>query len=244
MSADLHAPPRVGGPVVLRPPRGRQGGDGDAPRRCRPGAGWFPIGGELTVGRARPQGGHLLRRRAGPDDPRVVAGLPLHGPNLFPERRPATARRGARVHRRHDRARATACCGASRSASASTRRGSTQHLTADPIDAVPHLPLPAATPTRPSRTGAWPSTPTTACSRSCARTTPAACEVRRRRTAGSTSPPMPDTFVVQPRRHARPDDRRPLPLDAAPGAHPADASACRSRSSSTRPGMRRSCRYR
>ena len=33
---------------------------------------------------ARPEGGALLRRGAAPDDPRVQAGRPLHGPNLFP----------------------------------------------------------------------------------------------------------------------------------------------------------------
>ena len=67
--------------------------------------GWFPIGGELTSSVPDRKEGIYFGAELGPDDPRVVAGLPLHGPNLFPERLPAMRRGGARVDGRHDRAR-------------------------------------------------------------------------------------------------------------------------------------------
>ncbi|MBS2031177.1 MAG: isopenicillin N synthase family oxygenase [Deltaproteobacteria bacterium] len=47
--------------------------------------GWFPLGGELTSGRPDLKEGIYFGQELGPDDPRVRAGLPLHGPNLFPE---------------------------------------------------------------------------------------------------------------------------------------------------------------
>src|SRR5512134_1222394 len=46
--------------------------------------GWFPVGGELTSGRPDLKEGIYFGAELGPDDPRVAAGLPLHGPNLFP----------------------------------------------------------------------------------------------------------------------------------------------------------------
>ena len=51
-----------------------------------------------------------------------------------------------------------------------------------------------------------------------------------RRAAGS------ERVRRQPRRHARPDDRRSLSVDAAPGPQTGGTSACRSRASSTRRG--------
>ncbi len=48
--------------------------------------GWFPLGEELTSGVPDDKEGLYLGSELGPDDPRVRAGLPLHGPNLFPER--------------------------------------------------------------------------------------------------------------------------------------------------------------
>lgn len=47
--------------------------------------GWFPEGGELTSGRPDRKEGVYFGRDLPADDPRVVAGLPLHGPNLAPE---------------------------------------------------------------------------------------------------------------------------------------------------------------
>ena len=177
--------------------------------------GWFPLGGELTSGVARRQGGPLLRRRAGRRPPRVLAGLPLHGPNLFPAEPGGAARRRARLPRRHDRARAPA------GAPVARRSGSTpgwfdRHLTADPtvLFRIFRYPPP---PSRRRRGGAWPSTPTTACSRSWPRTSSGGLEVRGP-DGWIDAPPVPGSFVVQPRRHARADDRRRLPVDPPPGA--------------------------
>ena len=47
--------------------------------------GWFPVGGELTAGVPDHKEGLYLGTELGPDDPRVVAGTPLHGANLFPD---------------------------------------------------------------------------------------------------------------------------------------------------------------
>jgi len=46
--------------------------------------GWFPEGGELTAGRPDHKEGLYFGQELAPTDPRVVAGRPLHGPNLFP----------------------------------------------------------------------------------------------------------------------------------------------------------------
>jgi isopenicillin N synthase-like dioxygenase len=53
--------------------------------------GWFPLGGELTSGRPDRKEGIYFGAELARDDPRVVAGTPLHGPNLFPSR-PAAMR--------------------------------------------------------------------------------------------------------------------------------------------------------
>lgn len=47
--------------------------------------GWFPLNGELTSGKPDWKEGLYFGEELGPDDPRVKAGLYLHGPNLFPE---------------------------------------------------------------------------------------------------------------------------------------------------------------
>jgi isopenicillin N synthase-like dioxygenase len=46
--------------------------------------GWFPVGDELTSGRPDQKEGVYFGTELPPDDPRVLAGTPLHGPNLFP----------------------------------------------------------------------------------------------------------------------------------------------------------------
>jgi isopenicillin N synthase-like dioxygenase len=46
--------------------------------------GWFPLGGELTRGRPDGKEGIYFGRELPVDDPRVQAGLALHGPNQFP----------------------------------------------------------------------------------------------------------------------------------------------------------------
>ncbi len=55
--------------------------------------GWFPLGGELTSGKPDRKEGLYLGTELGPEHPRVTAGWPLHGANLWPaevpELRPA-----------------------------------------------------------------------------------------------------------------------------------------------------------
>ena len=51
--------------------------------------GWFPFEGELTSGRPDRKEGIYFGAELGPDDPRVRAGTPLHGLNLFPSALPA-----------------------------------------------------------------------------------------------------------------------------------------------------------
>lgn len=46
--------------------------------------GYFPLGGELTSGRPDLKQGLYFGEELGGDDPRVAAGWPLHGANLFP----------------------------------------------------------------------------------------------------------------------------------------------------------------
>jgi isopenicillin N synthase-like dioxygenase len=58
------------------------------PRGGRAWRGWFPLGGELTSGRPDAKEGCYFGAELGPDDPRVQRGLPLHGPNLFPDELP------------------------------------------------------------------------------------------------------------------------------------------------------------
>ncbi len=47
--------------------------------------GWFPLGAELTSGRPDGKEGLYFGTELPPDDPRVRAGLPLHGANLWPD---------------------------------------------------------------------------------------------------------------------------------------------------------------
>jgi isopenicillin N synthase-like dioxygenase len=50
--------------------------------------GYFPVGGELTSGRPDLKEGLYFGAELSDDDPRVRAGVPLHGRNLFPRRVP------------------------------------------------------------------------------------------------------------------------------------------------------------
>lgn len=47
--------------------------------------GWFPVGDELTSGVPDDKEGLYFGTELSPRDPRVLDGLPLHGPNLFPD---------------------------------------------------------------------------------------------------------------------------------------------------------------
>ncbi|MGQ0831703.1 MAG: isopenicillin N synthase family dioxygenase [Microthrixaceae bacterium] len=58
------------------------------PRGGRAWRGWFPLEGELTSGRADRKEGIYFGAELAEDDPRVAAGLPLYGPNLFPRQVP------------------------------------------------------------------------------------------------------------------------------------------------------------
>jgi isopenicillin N synthase-like dioxygenase len=51
--------------------------------------GYFPVGAELTSGRPDLKEGLYFGAELSEEDPRVRAGLPLHGPNLFPRQVPA-----------------------------------------------------------------------------------------------------------------------------------------------------------
>ncbi len=51
--------------------------------------GFFPVGAELTSGQPDRKEGLYFGTELPADDPRVRAGLPLHGPNLFPPQVPA-----------------------------------------------------------------------------------------------------------------------------------------------------------
>ncbi|HVM09111.1 MAG TPA: 2-oxoglutarate and iron-dependent oxygenase domain-containing protein [Acidimicrobiales bacterium] len=50
--------------------------------------GWFAVGDELTSGIPDNKEGLYFGQELGVDDPRVQAGVPLHGPNLFPQEVP------------------------------------------------------------------------------------------------------------------------------------------------------------
>jgi isopenicillin N synthase-like dioxygenase len=59
--------------------------------------GWFPLGDELTSGVPDRKEGIYFGAELGADHPRVRAGTPLHGPNLFPAR-PAGLRAAVLAH--------------------------------------------------------------------------------------------------------------------------------------------------
>ena len=53
--------------------------------------GWFPVGGELTSGRPDRKEGLYIGAELAPTHPAVLAGTPLHGPNLLPSEPPDLA---------------------------------------------------------------------------------------------------------------------------------------------------------
>ena len=59
------------------------------PKAGRAWRGFFPVGGELTSGRPDLKEGVYFGTELPPTDPRVQAGVPMHGANLWPEGRPA-----------------------------------------------------------------------------------------------------------------------------------------------------------
>ena len=214
--AGAAGPPRPR-PRVLRPARGGEDGDRDGARR--PGvAGILPGRRRADLRSARPQGGPLLRHRARAGHPRVRPGLPLHGPQPLPAPGAGAARGGPANT-------STALTGAAQA----VLRGVALSLgldadyfatgyTADPtvLFRIFHYPPPAAEPD--DELGR----------RRAHRLRPAhpAGPGRQRRPAGAHAARLdrraadPRHLRLQHRRHARPADRRLLPVDAAPGPQP------------------------
>ena len=141
--------------------------------------GWFPLRGELTSGVPDQKEGFYFGEELGADDPRVRAALPLHGANLFPAR-PAELRDAVLEY-----IDAVTAVGHALLRGVSLGLGLDEawfdrHLTAAPtvlFRIFRYPPVRAAERQRAS--GASASTPTTACSRSWRRTTPAASKCAR-----------------------------------------------------------------
>ena len=138
--------------------------------------GWFPVGGELTSGMPDRKEGIYFGAELDPEHPRVAAGVPLHGPNLFPAH-PADLRDTVLAYMAAMTDLGHLLSGAVARALGLADDWFATHLTADPtvLFRIFHYPPgpaagageePAA-----DRGGVWPSTPTTACSRSFVRTT-------------------------------------------------------------------------
>jgi isopenicillin N synthase-like dioxygenase len=134
--------------------------------------GFFPVGAELTSGRPDLKEGLYLGAELPDDDPRVRAGVPLHGRNLFPRRVPQL------------RTAVLAYLDALSAAAQAVLRGVAVSLG---LDADYFATSYAANPTtcfasstthhrrRTTTAGALASTPTTGCSRCSPRTTTAVC---------------------------------------------------------------------
>ena len=207
-------------------------------------AGLVPARRRAHVRRARPEGGDLLRRGAPARRPRVVAGCRCTGRTCSPRGRPSCATT------------VLECMDAMTASATAARRASRWALGLDarlvrpPPDRRPGRRCSASSTTRRCR----PSADRPVGRRRAHRLRPAHDPRPGRRPAGSRCAAR-DGWVdgaagrgrvrVQPRRHARADDRRPLPVDAAPGPQRRAApTGCRSRSSSTPAGTPRSARCR
>ena len=176
-----------------RCPSRRKARDRDGARR--PGlARLLPGRRRADLGRPRPEGGLYFGAELADDDPRVRAGLPLHGPNLFPTQvAGACARRCSRYLDAYDAARPRRDARASRVSLGLRRTTSRARYTADPTMLFRIFHYPPAT-GRATTAGASASTPTTACSR-CSRRTTAAASRSARRDGWIDAPPIPGTFV-------------------------------------------------
>ena len=122
--------------------------------------GYFRVGDELTSGKPDQKEGLYFGAELPADDPRVLAGTPLHGPNLFPAEARGPPRGGARVHGRADRP------GPPADGRAGAEPGPRGVVLRRPRHGRAARPSSASSTTRrrPTRaSGAWASTPTTAC---------------------------------------------------------------------------------
>ncbi len=180
--------------------------------------GWFPVGGELTSGTPDRKEGLYFGEELPADDPRVVAGRPLHGANLFPIRPAGLRETVLAIPRRVHTARSPAD-GRIRTG-ARARRGLVRPRADDgPGDPLPDVPLPGAARRRGRRSGLGGG--------GAHRLRPAHDPVpgRGRRARGARprrlgrDPAPPGCAGLQPRRHARAHDRR------ASTARPHTASA-------------------
>ena len=158
--------------------------------------GWFPLGGELTSGRPDWKEGLYLGTELDDDHPRVMPGVPLHGRNLIPgddvlpglrqtilEWMPTSTALGHRVMQ-----------GIAGSLDLPADYFA-QPLHRRPAHPLSHLPATRAGRSRKGSTSATASasTPTTACSRCCARTV-GGLQVHAG-TAGSRRRPCRESFV-------------------------------------------------
>ncbi len=205
--------------------------------------GWFPVGGELTSGVPDHKEGLYLGRDLPADDPRVRAGRPLHGPNLWPAA-PADLRPAVEAWMAAMAALAAArAAGAWPWAWASTGHWFAEDLTADPtilfrIFHYPPVPASAA---------GWGVAEHTdyGLLTLLAQDHHGGLEVRSPRGLDRAVAARPRGARAQRGRHARPHDRRPLPLDApsgaaVPGGRRRRHRHLRCRSSTTRAGRPRS----
>ena len=177
--------------------------------------GYFPVGGELTSGKPDRKQGLYFGEELSADDPRVAAGLPLHGANLFPAGRARAEARGAGASWMKRHARRTRSWRAWRSASGSTR-------------SISGAPTPRARPCCSACSSIRPRTPREdgwgvgehtdyGLLTLLAQDENGGLQVKTPR-GWIEAPPIPGDAGVQYRRHARSPDRRALPLDAAPRA--------------------------
>ncbi len=116
--------------------------------------GYFPVGGELTSGRPDLKEGLYLGTELPGDDPRVRAGLPLHGANLWPAQIPEL--RGAALAYMAGATRAAAALmqGVSLSLGLDERHFETAY-TADPTVLFRIFHYPAQGPSNIDWSGAW-----------------------------------------------------------------------------------------
>ena len=143
--------------------------------------GWFPVGAELTSGQADVKEGIYFGVDHAPDDPRVLAPVPMHGQNLYP---PLTGFDTAvQSHLLAFTALGHRLMALVALALGENESDLRERLTADPtiLFRIFHYPA-LANPTRDHAHGASAPTPTMGCSRSSRRTMSVAC---RSSTTGS-----------------------------------------------------------
>ena len=189
--------------------------------------GYFRVGDELTSGQPDQKEGLYFGAELPADDPRVLAGTPLHGPNLFPRQAPGCGR-GARLHGRADRPGPGLMAGLALSLGLEESYFATGY-TADPmiLFRIFNYPPPAA----PTVWGVGEHTDyglLTLLAQDDAGGLEVVALGVGRRPAGA------GLVRLQHRRHARPDDRRLYRSTPHRVRNPAAATGSRSRSSSTR----------